>query len=38
MRIDVAVDIWFLDLLAAGRLADFHVPRWQSAPTLLDTD
>jgi hypothetical protein len=22
---------------AAGRLADFHVPRWQSAPTLLDT-
>jgi hypothetical protein len=28
----------FLDLLVAGRLADFHVPRWQSAPTLLDTD
>jgi hypothetical protein len=38
MRIDVAVDIWFLELLVAGRLADFHVPRWQSAPTLLDTD
>ena len=37
MRIDVAVDIWFLDLLVAGRLADVHVPRWQSAPTLLDT-
>jgi len=37
MQIDFAVDIWFLDLLAAGRLADFHVPRWQSAPTLLDT-
>jgi hypothetical protein len=38
MRIDVAVDIWFLDLLIAGQLADFHVLRWQSAPTLLDTD
>jgi hypothetical protein len=36
MRIDVAVDIWFLDLLVAGRLADPR-PRWQSAPTLLDT-
>ena len=38
MRIDVAIDVWFLELLVAGRLADFHVPRWQSAPTLLDTD
>jgi|HubBroStandDraft_4_1064222.scaffolds.fasta_scaffold32836_2 hypothetical protein len=38
MQIDVAVDIWVLDLLAAGRLADFHVPRRQSAPTVLDTD
>ena len=28
----------FLDLLVAGRFADFHVPRWQSAPTVLDTD
>ena len=37
MQIDVAVDIWFFDLLAAGRLADFHVPRRQSAPTVLDT-
>jgi hypothetical protein len=38
MRIDVAVGIWLLELLVAGRPADFHVPRWQSAPTLLDTD
>jgi alcohol dehydrogenase len=38
MGIDFAGDIWFLDLLLAGRLADSHVPRWQSAPTLLDTD
>ena len=38
MQIDVGVDTWFLDLLSAGRLADFHVPRWQSASTLLDTD
>jgi hypothetical protein len=29
-RIDVAVDIWFLDLLLAGRLAPR--PRKQSAP------
>jgi len=33
MRIDVAVDIWLLDLLLAGRLAPR--PRWQSVPTLL---
>jgi hypothetical protein len=38
MRIDVAAGIWLLELLVAGRPADFHVPRWQSAPTLLDTD
>jgi hypothetical protein len=31
MRIDVAAGIWLLELLVAGRLADFHVPRWQSA-------
>jgi hypothetical protein len=31
MRIDVAAGIWFPDLLA-GRLADFPVPRRQSAP------
>jgi hypothetical protein len=32
-----AAGIWFLELLVAARLADFHVPRWQPAPTLLDT-
>jgi hypothetical protein len=37
MRIDVAAGIWLLELPVAGRLADFHVPRWQSAPALLDT-
>jgi hypothetical protein len=38
MRTDVAVGIWFLDLLAGGRLADLHLPRRQSGPTVLDTD
>jgi hypothetical protein len=37
MRIDVAAGIWLPELLAAGRLADFYVPRWQSAPAVLDT-
>jgi hypothetical protein len=38
MRIDFAVDVWFLELLVAGRLAEFHVLRRQPAPALLDTD
>jgi hypothetical protein len=32
MRIDVAVDIWFLDLLIAGQLADF-----QRSPVAVST-